>query len=149
MPELFQVDKLHIREFRLIKGQIDSPFEFDKEMVDGFHFEVGFEMSFDIENKLIKADFQASIETKPTEGYDQKATGYFEFAYIFEAENMNDLVIKKEDGGIMVDGALANAISTISYSTSRGVLLTRFQGTALANFILPVFDPKKLITSGQ
>lgn len=149
MTDLFKVDKLHIREFRLIKGQIDSPFEFNSEMVDGYHFEVGFEMGFDVENKLIKADFQASIETKPTEGYEQKATGYFEFVYIFEVDNIKELVIEKPGEGFEVDGLLANTVSTISYSTSRGVLLTRFQGTALANFILPVFDAKKLIASGK
>lgn len=147
MPNLFNVDQLHLREFRLVKGQIDSPFEFNSDEVDGYHFEVGFEMGFDIENKLIKADFQANIKTKPAAGYEQQATGYFEFVYIFEVENIKALVVEKSGNGFEVDSQLANAISSISYSTSRGVLLTRFQGTALANFILPVFDPEKLIPS--
>jgi hypothetical protein len=42
-------------------------------------------------------------------------------------------------------GGLGNALASITYSTTRGILMTGFQGTALCNFILPVKDPDELL----
>jgi len=41
--------------------------------------------------------------------------------------------------------SLANAIASISYSTARGIIVSRFQGTALCDFILPVISPNDLL----
>jgi hypothetical protein len=45
--------------------------------------------------------------------------------------------------------SLGNALASITYSTSRGILMTRFQGTALSDFILPVINPNNLLEKGS
>ncbi|GAO27720.1 hypothetical protein JCM15548_14569 [Geofilum rubicundum JCM 15548] len=44
---------------------------------------------------------------------------------------------------------LGNALSSVTYSTSRGILLTKMQGTALQNFVLPIINPNKLLHSND
>ena len=53
------------------------------------------------------------------------------------------IYLKEEE--ITIDANLGNALASISYATSRGILMTRFQGTALEDFILPVIDPNDLL----
>lgn len=146
---LFSPDKLHIKEFKIIKGEIDSPFEVEAADIEGHSFEVAFEMSFNNKLDLVKADFSVSVISKSQNENAVNAKGSFEFVFIFEVDNLSELTtIDKKAKSIDVDPNLANAIAAITYSTARGILLTRFQGTALADFILPIMDPNKLIKQG-
>jgi len=141
------IEKLHLVEFKLLKGQIESPYGITNETIDGYQFEVGFDVGFNIEQKLIKADLQIKIDVKNRdENAEEKASGFFQFLYVYRVDNLVDLVEESPDKkSLLIHHNLANAVSSISYSTSRGVLLTRFQGTILSDFILPVMDPNKLI----
>jgi hypothetical protein len=64
-------------------------------------------------------------------------------------ENMEELLEADEKNKISYDAALGNAIASIVYSTSRGILMSRFQGTVFADFILPVIDPNQLLDMKQ
>lgn len=143
---LLQPDKIHLIDFKIIKGQIESPVGFDPIKRKGHAFQVNFDMGFNLEDKLVKADFIVDITTESEEGQEEEARGMFHFVYVFQVENLEELAMpgkKKEE--IQIDGDLANTMASISYSTSRGILITRFQGTALEHFILPVIDPNKLL----
>ncbi len=61
---LLQPEKIEIVDFKIIKGQINSPFDFEEEKVQGHNFNVNFELGFNIPDKLIKADFSVNVETK-------------------------------------------------------------------------------------
>ncbi len=142
-------EKILIRDFKIIKGQIESPFEFDESQVESHNFQVGFDIGFDLENKMAKTDFKVEISTDSEGKNESKASGLFHFVFIFGVDNLEKLVSRESDGAgvekMNVNADLGNALSSITYSTSRGVLLTRFQGTALRNFILPVMNPNELL----
>ncbi len=148
MKDAFDVKKLNLVDFKLLKGQVESPYEVNRSQISGYQFEVGFEMSFNLEDKLVRSDLQLKIDVKnKDENISEKASGYFELLYLYKVDNLDELVEKKEDHSLFINPNLANAVATTSYSTARGVLLTRFQGTMLADFILPIMDPNKLIES--
>jgi hypothetical protein len=65
--------------------------------------------------------------------------------YIYHVENLEELVKPAKNHLIDLNPALGNALSSITYSTSRGILLARVQGTALQNFVLPIINPNKLL----
>ncbi|GAA4932791.1 hypothetical protein GCM10023314_01460 [Algibacter agarivorans] len=141
-------EKIEIFDFKIIKGQIESPFEFDNSLVKGHDFNLSFETAMNIEEKMVKADFIVSIKTQSEKNSTEEAQGNFHFVFIFHVENMEDLVEKNGKNNpddFKVDGALGNALASITYSTSRGILMTRFQGTSLENFILPVINPNDLL----
>lgn len=138
--------QIRIADFKIIKGEISSPFEFDIENVDGFQCDVSYDMGLNLKDKMVKSDFRVDICSKTTEGEQEEATGSFYFVFIYSVSNLNELAhLDKKSKTTIVDGALGNALASITYSTSRGILMTRFQGTALQNFTLPVINPNDLL----
>jgi hypothetical protein len=142
---LLQPDKIEIVDFKIIKGQINSPFDFENDKVKSHIFNLNFELGFNIPDKLIKVEFSVNIETKSEKEDGEEAIGAFSFVYVFHIENIEDLTKVEDDETVAVHPILGNTLASITYSTSRGILMTRFQGTALSNFILPVIDPNKLL----
>ena len=146
---ILQPEKIEIVDFKIIKGQINSPFDFEKEKVAGHTFNVDFELGFNLEDKLVKADFSVHVETKSNEDRIEEAVGNFSFVYVFYVDNIEELTTLEKDETITIHPALGNALASITYSTSRGILMTRFQGTVLSDFILPVINPNDLLEKGS
>lgn len=146
---ILQPDKIEIVDFKIIKGQINSPFDFENGKVDGHTFNLDFELGFNLTDKLVKADFSVNVETKSTGEDIEEAIGAFSFVYVFYVDNIEELTTQEKDQTITIHPALGNALASITYSTSRGILMTRFQGTALSNFILPVINPNVLLERGN
>lgn len=146
---MLQPEKIEIVDFKIIKGQINSPFDFEIEKVEGYTFDVEFELGFNLVDKLVKADFSVNVETKSKEEDVEKVVGAFSFAYVFYIDNISELTTLEKNKIVTLHQSLGNALASITYSTSRGILMTRFQGTALSNFILPVINPNKLLEKGS
>ncbi len=144
----FNPEKISIEDFKLIKGQVETPENFIVEKVEGHFIDNRLEAGFNFEGKLIKADFFVEISTDSKGGNQLEAKGSFRFVFIFKVSDLDLLTkVDEQEKSITMDYRLANAIASITYSTSRGVLLTRLQGTAFQNFILPVINPNKLFPS--
>lgn len=144
---LFDPEKISMIEFKMVKGQVDTSEDFDVSNVEGHHLDNSLQLGFNMEEKLVKADFTIEIKTKSGGENKQEATGHYHFVFIYSVENLQDLA--KPDGKQLIEltPMLANALSSITYSTARGVLLTRLQGTAFQSFILPVINPNSLLHS--
>lgn len=137
-------------DFLILKGELNSPLEIDNSLVEGHDFNVDYSIGFNVEDKVAKADFAVDIKTESkTESNQEEARGYFQLVFFYKIDNLDDLIIEsdKDKGVLIVDSSLANALASLTYSTSRGVLNSRFQGTALKDFILPVIDPSDLLNN--
>lgn len=139
-------EKIIIREFRLIKGLIDSPFDFRMSAIKSFDFSVDFNTGFNLHENLIKADFNIQISTISGEATEEAKCTYH-FIFIYYLDGLNEHAQLTPEGTIDWNPFLANAIASITYSTSRGILMSRFQGTVMKDFILPVIDPNALLTN--
>ena len=135
-PEL-----IHLSSVDILKARIES--EFDALSIDSmtFQFTTSFQYGFNTEKKLVRCELEIKIDKKNEEGRII-AESSFTISFVYHIENFEDAVEEKE-GGIVFDGAMAATLAGISFSTARGMLLTRFQGTTFRDFILPVIDPKK------
>ncbi|WP_026768741.1 hypothetical protein [Asinibacterium sp. OR53] len=142
---LFVAEKISVVDFKLVKGQVDIPEDFDPVKIEGHHVDNSLELGFNLDDKLIKSDFIIDIKTESKGVNKIEANANFHFVFIFHIENMDDLAKLDKSDRIILDPLLANALSSITYSTSRGILLTRLQGTALQGFILPVIDANVLL----
>lgn len=140
--------KILIREFKLRQSNIDCPDEFEVGNISSFNYNVNLNTGFNLEQKLIRADFSVNVSTISKE-QTQEATGSFHFVFMYYYEDLSDHATLKEDKSVGCNPYLANAIASITYSTSRGILLSRFQGTAMQSFILPVVDPNSLLVSNK
>ena len=140
----FDPEKMEIKEFKLLKGQVDAPEDFNSSVIKGHQSTTTLELSFNIEEGLVRAIICTDIKTESNGANIQEASGSFHLVYIYRVENIEDWASVNKDGYIICNPLLANALSTSSYSTSRGILLTRLQGTALSEFILPIINPQRL-----
>lgn len=142
---VFDVEKIELIEFKMIKGQVDNPENFDVNKVAGHQLDNSLQLSFNLDDKLAKADFTVSIKTDSKDENESEATGNFHLIFIYRIENLEDLAKAEKNKRLNLNPGLANALSSVTYSTSRGILLTRLQGTALQNFVLPIINPNKLL----
>lgn len=128
---MLQPEKIEIVDFKIIKRQINSPFDFEIEKVEGHIFNVDFELGFNLDDKLVKADFSVNVETKSKEEDIEETIGAFSFVYVFYVDNIEELTTLEKDKTVTLHPSLGNALASITYSTSRGILMKRFQGTDL------------------
>ncbi|MDC9721979.1 MAG: hypothetical protein PSN34_04300 [Urechidicola sp.] len=134
--------RLRIIEFKIVNGNIKAPYEFDDSLIDNYETSMAFGSSFNLEKKVVKANMGFEIETKSTSEQDEALVN-FDFVYIFEVDNLDELFT---EGAAPEDlKRLMTAIAAISFSTSRGILLTRLQGTVMKEYILPIVNPVKLL----
>lgn len=151
MSELRKIspEKIEIKEFRLVNGQVDSPYEFRSENISSFKFNVDLTAGLNIPESLIRTDIKIKVETVSKEPGSIEATGTYHFVFVYFYEGLNDVAKIEPDGKINWHPYLANAIASITYSTSRGILLSRFQGTVMRDFMMPVVDPNNLFLPSQ
>lgn len=137
-------EKIVVREFRLVKAQIDSPFDFRVSNIKSFDFSVGLDAGVNLDESLIKADFFIEIRTVSTEiTTEASCSAHFVFIYFVEGLSQHSQI--HQDETIDLNPFLANAIASITYSTSRGILLSHLQRTVMKDFMLPVVDPNALL----
>ena len=142
---VFDPEKMALIDFKMLKGQVDTPENFDLSKVVGHQLDNSLQLGFNLDKKLAKADFAISVKTDSKGGNETEATGNFHLIFIYQIENLEELATPKKDNQLSLNPEMANALSSVTYSTSRGILLTRLQGTALQNFVLPIINPGKLL----
>jgi hypothetical protein len=142
---VFDPEKITLVDFKMIKGQVDTPEIFDVNKVVGHQLDNSLQLGFNLDDKLAKADFTVSLKTDSKGENESEATGNFHLIFIYQIENLEELAIPEKNKRLNLNPSLANALSSVTYSTSRGILLTRLQGTALQNFVLPIINPNKLL----
>jgi len=147
MPDknLFDPEKIALVDFKMIKGQVDTPENFDISKIVGHQLDNALQLGFNLDDKLAKADLTVNIKTDSKGANGIEATGNFHLIFIYHIENLAELAIPAKNNKIDLHPGLGNALSSVTYSTSRGILLTRLQGTALQNFVLPIINPNKLL----
>lgn len=144
MEKNFDPEKLNIVSFRIIKGEIAAPIDFNVDVIENYKTNMAFDVSFNVEEKIAQAEMSFDIET--TSSLEQEeGSCKFNFVFVFYVENMDSLVSIVKNEIKIEEISLLISLAAISFSTSRGILLTRLQGTVLRDYILPIIDPVNLI----
>lgn len=138
MLQRFDADKLSVNSFKILSENIAVPEFFERESIKEFHSTNNLGISFNLEAKLIRAEFVIDINTES--GSEVEAQAQYKFVLIYQYDAIEELaVLDGED--LRVDAQLGFAISAITYSTIRGVLLIKLSETVFQDFILPVIKP--------
>lgn len=139
-------EKIILLSVDVVNASLNSPFDFNKNELLHYDAVTNFDMSFVIEESLVKADLTVEISTVSENDQDcGESNARYAFVFFFNVENFDELYEIDAKNVLILKGGLANALASISYSTARGILLTRLQGTAFSEFILPVIDPNTLL----
>ena len=146
-------EKIQILNIRTVKGNIEAAADADTEAITGhkFGFEAG--MGFNIAEKFIGVHLVVNITAIDKEGNELNIQGSYTHEVVFKLEDIENFteVHKDNDGNdaYQIDGLMGSTILSIAYSTVRGIIYSRTQGTSLGTVILPVIDPKALAGFSQ
>jgi hypothetical protein len=147
--DVFDPERIALIDFKMIKGQVDTPENFDISKIVGHQLDNSLQLGFNLDDKLAKADFTVSVKTDSKGENESEAIGNFHLIFIYRIGNLEELATPEKNKPLNLNPSLANALSSVTYSTSRGILLTRLQGTALQNFVLPIINPNKLLQKNK
>lgn len=137
-------DLIHLVDVRITKGELKSPVSIDEAQITSYGFDVTLDIGLNLTDSQIRADLTTTVQPLGAANISLDASAAFSLSFYFVVDNLNTLV-EEEPAGLRINGGLGNAIASIAYSTARGIMLTRLQGTALKGFILPVIDPNTLL----
>lgn len=140
----FNPERISIAEFLMLKDQVDIPEVFNPQKVKDYLIDNSLELSVNTDFNLLRADLFVEVKTDSKGQNSSEASGSFHLAFLYYIEKLKELVNFSSDHTTEINPWLAQTISSITYSTARGILMARLRGTALQWFILPVIDPNKL-----
>lgn len=102
-----------------------------------FKFALNVQHSVKKEKRSVNVTTEISISP---DGVSEKV-GLLKVDFIYEIENLDSLISKKTGKVNFPDGFLP-VLTSISVSTLRGIMFSRFKGTILGGSLLPIMDPK-------
>lgn len=143
-------NKISLVSVKLLKGSIQSDVDIilNKPKSKWHNFVFNLIVNTNREIKLIRLIIEVNINHADEERRPTNPAASFTTEFIYHIDNMEEVVrFDEETKGATLNGELAVTLTSISYSTLRGVVLMRTQGTVLDGVILPIIDPKKLVAS--
>lgn len=72
-------------------------------------------------------------------------SGHFELDFTFSVANLPELLVTSEQAKPQLPPQLVLLLTSVAYSTARGILWTRLAGTPLEGITLPLIDPRQLL----
>tara|TARA_R110002049_G_scaffold227850_2_gene399976 strand:- start:51 stop:512 length:462 start_codon:yes stop_codon:yes gene_type:complete len=148
--EELRPENIEIIHYRIESGSLNNPDGFDDATVTAFVSDSALELGFIPIEQIVRCDFKVKLKTNSEQLKTEEATAGFHIYFIFKIKNFNELVqVNEENNNLKVHPWLSQSVASMTYSTCRGILLTRLQGTAFANFYLPAIAPATLLESNQ
>jgi len=144
--EELRPENIEIVHYRIQSGSLDNPDGFDDSTVTAYVSDASIELGFIPNEQLVRCDFKVQLKTNSEQLKTEEATASFHIYFIFKIKNFNALVqVNEVNNSLKVHPWLSQSVASMTYSTCRGILLTRLQGTAFANFFLPAVAPAVLL----
>ena len=85
-------------------------------------------------------DITAGTPPQPT-----GISGHFELDFIFAIRNLSELLVDTDQPEPHLHPQLVLLLTSVAYSTARGILWTRLAGTPLEGITLPLINPAQLL----
>lgn len=137
-------DRIKMINIRTLKGNINSDGADTDLDPKNYEIECIPEIAANLKESLIRVVFKIDIHILNTEGKKSATSGSYANEFIFEIDAIEDFVKPRESGEVDINPELATALLSLTFSTSRGMIYTRTQGTILDGIILPVIDATEL-----
>lgn len=139
-------ENIHLLKVRTIAGFINQSDDIDEDDISGFESNFSFSTAYSIESKRIKNILEVKIQAIGKEKKIELEAGYT-LEFVFKIDNFEDLSKIQDDGTVKISVHLAATLAGICYSTLRGIVLEKTQGTLLNTVILPVINPYSLLAN--
>ena len=128
---------LDIRDQAFTYSQPDEPESTEEHNnPTGYRYEII--KMFSLEKKIIRLDF--TVDLYSISPNSKKIRGTYTTEHLFLIQELQGYIDKSEEK-YQVNTELEDLLTDIAYSTIRGLIRQKFNGTHFAKFILPVKSP--------
>ncbi len=104
---------------------------------------------FNTSQNLVRVMIQSSFFGLSSEGEPVGITGTYEINFQMTVDNMDEFIIRSDDGKEMFNHQIAVVMVSVAYSTARGMVLERTLGTIMGGVFLPVVDANALLVPSE
>ncbi|MEX2596392.1 MAG: hypothetical protein WEC59_05615 [Salibacteraceae bacterium] len=105
-----------------------------------FKFNIESNAGFDLEKNQVFV----TIHIKVMDQYMKTLFGSIQTGMAYEIENMKGHMIEGDEGKTSLPIQMVEVLNSVSVSTTRGIMYSRFMGTYLGKAFLPIIDPKAM-----
>lgn len=140
-------NKISLISIKTLKGNIEiSNIDF-LNPTQLYHFEFGLNTQTNLDRKLIRIILEVQIKNVDSENKPTSIAGSYTHEFIFRIDNLYELIESNPAGNheVKLNYDLGVTLTSIAYSTLRGILHMRTQGTVFNGIILPVIAPASLM----
>lgn len=151
-PErIIEPEKIEMVSLKTLKGNIDGPSEVDPKTIRNHKYVFVVGIGVNPEEKVVGIQLEVKITALGMGGKELNVYGSYTHDIVFRVENLDDFIDVPEDENEPpeIDILMSATLTGIAFSTVRGIIFSRTQGTSLGKVILPVIDPKKLAASSE
>lgn len=144
-PPLFDINKVRIDDILITNVLIENPDNLSELVREHHEFDLsyGFDPALNVGQKKVRLIFNSDIEVFGSSRNRIGVSAKFTIVFIFSVDNLDELVFRQGDLAD-ADPDLMTALASITYSTSRGIIYTKSQGTIIEKFIFPTVSNTKL-----
>ncbi len=135
-------DQIHILTVRTLQGSIDCDDAIDSSDVATHGFSFQMENAVDIDRLMVAFKLKVEIQAFSKTNKQLPAKGSYTHEIVFKVDNIADFTSAEEK---LLRADMASVLVGIVYSTIRGIIFTRTQGTPLNTVILPIIPPLRLM----
>lgn len=136
------VSILEIREIYPKKQTINNPSAYSPNDTVTADFSVGLHALYNLEDNVIKIGLDVKIGLEVGNEHFSD-TGEFSYDFIYSYRDLKTLL--DSDGQLTPE--IFVVCASISYSTLRGIILTKASGSSIENILLPVVTGTELLQS--
>ena len=141
-------DLIHLITVRVLKTNLElSDKMLDRpKKIEGFQIGTNSESSFNFEDKKMRFRLFLKLSGHNKQNKPVGIEGEYAIEFHYHIENLDDFLSKNEgEDEFSIGEDLGGTIASISYSTARGIILERTNGTDFNGIILPIINPKEIL----
>lgn len=141
-------EKIHVVSIKLLSSNLYTTDEFLKknsDLINQVKINYAQNSSFDVESRKVRIILNIQLIAVDQEEKEIGLTGEYEIDFIIYIENFKEFLKQDANDNLVIDSLLGATMMGIIYSTARGIILERTQGTFFDGVILPVINPNALI----
>ena len=138
--------EIHLQSVKVINGSISANPDLDPTTISEFKMDFLTKTGTNVSANLVRIVFTIALTGLNIEKKNLDVSASYTIDFGFTIDSLERFVVNSDTSNeLFIDSNLGATLMSIVYSTTRGIILTRTQGTIIDGVILPVIDPKTLL----
>jgi hypothetical protein len=147
--EKFNIELISLDSINVISAALEN--HSGRTTIDHSGLEISFQYQLvpavSIRSKKVQVTAEYEIRVAKNDSSSLDIMSKYDIVFLFSVKNLPELAVLDDTGLISIDDEMLSSLLNITYSTSRGILYSRYLGSVLDGVILPVISTADLFKS--